>query len=460
MTAHPYIPNSVPEIKRKMLDELGLNDVESLFHVIPERLRFKGSLGLPKAASELEVRRRVEAILSKNKSSGELRSFVGGGCWQHWVPAACDEINARSEFLTAYAGDAYSDLGRYQAIFEFQSMVGELVDMDAVMFPLYDWPTASGDAIRMAVTVTGRREVLYSKSLSPERLSIMKSLSGSIANFKPIDYDPPTGQVDIDSLKRSISDRTAAVYLENPNYLGPLESACDDIAKIAHGRGALFVVGAEPLSLGIVTPPGEYGADIVTGEGQPLGIHPFYGGALMGFLAFRDEEKFANATGHRLITITETEREGEYGFTQILPERTMYAARERSVTFTGTATALWAITAATYLSILGPHGIKELATTIMQKATYALKKLSEIPNIKAPIFQSPHFQEFTVEFDATGKTAGMVNRFLLDRGIQGGKVLQNEFPELRNAALYCITEVHTKSDIDDLALGIKEAISN
>ena len=180
----------------------------------------------------------------------------------------------------------------------------------------------------------------------------------------------------------------------------------------------------------------------------------------MGFLAFRDEERFANATGHRLITITETEREGEHGFTQILPERTMYAARDRSITFTGTATALWAITAATYLSLLGPEGIKELATTIMQKATYAVRKLSEIQNIRVPSFQSPHFQEFTVNFDNAGRTADMVNRSLLSRGIQGGKLLQNEFPQLKETALYCVTEVHTKSDIDDLALGIKEAISN
>ena len=460
MTTHPYIPNSVPEIKRKMLSELGFNDVEQLFKVIPERLRFKGSLGLPaRPMSEFEVRRRVEATLSKNKSRLEMRSFVGAGCWQHWIPAACDEINARSEFLTAYAGDAYSDLGRYQAIFEFQSMIGELVDMDAVMFPLYDWPTASGDAIRMAVTVTGRKEVLYPKSLSPERLAIMKSLSGSITSFRPVEYDRVTGQIDIKNLKHNISDRTAAVYLENPNYLGPLESEAEEVGKIAHDRGALFVVGTEPISLGVITPPGEYGADIVTGEGQPLGIHPFYGGALVGFLAFRDEERFAIATGHRLVTITETECEGQWGFTQILPERTMYAARDKSVTFTGTATALWAITAAAYLSLLGPEGIRELATTIIQKARYAMTKLSEIQNIKTPIFQSPHFEEFTINFDATKKTTGKVNKFLLERGIQGGKSLENEFPELGNTALCCVTEVHTKSDIDDLVQGIEEAVS-
>jgi glycine dehydrogenase subunit 1 len=444
-----------------MLSELGLTDTNQLFKVIPERMRFKGSLGLPaRAMSEFEVRRSVEATLSKNMCNPELRSFVGGGCWQHWVPAACDEINARSEFLTAYAGDAYTDLGRYQAIFEFQSMVGDLVDMDAVMFPLYDWPTASGDAIRMAATVTGRHEVLYPKSLAPERLVIMKSLSGSIANFKPVEYDRTTGQVDLKDLKHKISDRTAAVYLENPNYLGPLESEAEEVGKVAHNHGALFVVGTEPISLGVITPPGEYGADIVTGEAQPLGIHASYGGALVGFLAFRDEEKFAIATGHRLVTITKTAREGEWGFTQILPERTMYAARDKSVTFTGTATALWAITAAVYLSLLGPDGIRELATTIMQKAQYAIARLSEIRGIKTPLFKSPHFEEFTLNFDATKKTADQVNRCLLKRGIQGGKSLELEFPELGKTALCCVTEVHTKSDIDDLAQGIEEALSN
>ncbi len=443
-----------------MLRELGFNDIEQLFEIIPERLRFKGSLGLPaRAASEYEVRRHVETILSKNKSRLELRTFVGGGCWQHWIPAACDEINARSEFLTAYAGDAYSDLGRYQAIFEFQSMIGELVDMDAVMFPLYDWSTASGDAIRMAATVTGRKEVLYPKSLNPERLAIMRALSGSIANFKPVEYDRVTGQIDINNLKHVISDRTAAVYLENPNYLGPLESEAEEVGKVAHDRGALFVVGAEPISLGVIAPPGAYGADIVTGEAQPLGIHPFYGGALLGYLAFRDEERFATATGHRLITITETEREGQWGFTQILPGRTMYAARDKSVTFTGTATALWAITAAVYLSLLGPEGIRELATTIIQRARYAMTKVSEIQTIKTPNFESPHFEEFTINFDATKKTVEDVNKFLLKRNIQGGKSLKNDFPELGNTALCCVTEVHTKSDIDDLVQGIKEAVS-
>ena len=458
MVTHPYIPNSVPEIKRKMLNELGISNIEQLFQVIPERLRFKGSLGLPQNAKpEIAVRRHVDAILAKNVNCS---NFVGGGCWQHWVPAACDEINSRSEFLTAYAGDTYSDLGRYQAIFEFQSMIGELVDMDAVMFPLYDWATASADAVRTAVTITGRREVLYPKSLSPERLAIIKSLSGSIANFKPVDYDSATGQMDLSNLKQNISDRLAAVYLENPNYLGPIESEAEEVGKIAHDHGALFIVGAEPISLGVLSPPGEYGADIVTGEGQPLGMHPHFGGALLGFLAFRDDEKYAHATGHRLITITKTEQAGQWGFTQIFPERNMYAAREKSVTLTGTTTALWAITAATYLSLLGPEGIRELATGIIQRSRYAMKKLLEIQGIKTPIFQSSHYQEFTVNFEETEKSAEKVNRSLLERGIQGGRTLRNDFPDLGDTSLFCVTEVHSKSDIDNLAQCVEEAVSS
>ena len=211
------------------------------------------------------------------------------------------------------------------------------------------------------------------------------------------------------------------------------------------------MVGVEPLSLGVLTPPGEYGADIVCGEGQPLGSHMCFGGALLGFLAFRDDERFASATAHRLITITEAEREGEWGFAYVLPERTIFAAREKAVTFTGTVTVLWAITAAVYMSLLGPQGMRELAEAIMQKSRYAMKRISEIRGINAPIFESPHFEEFTANFDGTGKTAREVNKVLLEHGIQGGKDITKEFPELGNTALYCVTEIHTKEDIDRLA---------
>lgn len=450
MTVHPYIPNSVPEIKRKMLREIGVRKADALFEVIPERIKFKKRLKLPTSSSEYEVKRHIESVLSRNKTCSEMLSFVGAGCWPHYVPAVCDEINARSEFLTAYAGDVYTDLGRYQALFEFQSMIGDLVAMDIVTFPIYDWATASGDAARMAALITKRREILVPRLISPEKLSVLSAYCGNLAKIKMVDYNSETGQLNLEDLKSKISSNTAGVYIENPSYLGFVETHCEDIAQMTHESGALFLVGVEPLSLGVLRPPGEYGADIVSGEGQPLGMHMNFGGALCGFLAFPDDERFVSVCGHRLITLTRTERDGEWGFTLVLPKRTMFAAREMAATFTGTTAALWGITAAVYIALMGPQGMRELAQTIMQKSHYAMKSLSELKGVQAPIFTSPHFEEFTVNFDGVKKTVDEVNKKLLTCGVQGGKDLSKEFPELGNTALYCVTEIHTKNDIDRL----------
>ncbi len=456
MTSYPYIPNSDPEIKKQMLDYIGVKNVDELFAEIPENVRYSKRLDLPKPTSEYDVRRRVEEILSKNKSN-QMLCFLGAGCWPHYVPAICDEINSRSEFLTAYTGDVYSDLGRYQALFEYQSMLGELVAMDAVTFPTYDWPTACGDAARMAATITKKNEVLVPGTISPDRLSVMKAYCRSLAGIRQVEYNSETGQIDLGDLKEKLSSNTAAVYVENPSYLGFVETQCDDIAKMAHDMGALFVVGVEPLSLGILAPPGEYGADIVCGEGQPLGLHMGYGGISLGFIACRDEEKFLTATGHRLLSIATTSRK-EWGFTYVLPERSMLAAREKSASITGTATVLWAITAAAYLAVLGPNGIRELAEIIIKRSHYAIKRIGEVTGLSVPIFEAPHFEEFTVNFGTVGKSVQEINSDLRQHGIQGGKDISKEFPELRNAALYCVTEIHTKSDIDQLALALEEAL--
>lgn len=458
MPVHPYIPNSNPETKREMLREIGVQSVEELFADVPERIRIKKRLQLPYAKSEYQVRRDIEAILSRNKTCGELVSFLGAGCWPHYVPAVCDEINSRSEFVTAYAGDVYSDLGRYQAFFEFQSMIGDLVAMDVVSFPWYSWGSVAGDSARMAVMITDRHEILMPRTVSPDRLSVMRALCEGLADIKLVKNDPESGQVSLDDLKSKISSKTAAVYIENPTYLGFVESQGQEISEIAHDHAALFTVGVEPLSLGVLTPPGEYGADMVCGEGQPLGMHMNFGGGLLGFLACRDVERLVSAIPHRLITITTTERKGEWGFTYVLPERTMFAARDKARSFTGTATALWAITAAVYLSLLGPNGVRELAEVIMQKSHYAMKRMSEIAGIRVPVFKSCHFEEFTANFDGTGKTISEVNKVLLDSGVIGGKDLTKEFPELGNTALYCVTEVHTKADIDKLAAALEEAV--
>jgi glycine dehydrogenase subunit 1 len=450
MKAHPYIPNSVPEIKRRMLEEIGVERVDELFASIPSNLRLKRRLQLPDPTPEMEVKRHISTLLSGNRTCLEIPSFLGAGCWPHFVPDVCNEINSRSEFLTAYTGDVYSDLGRFQALFEFQSMIGELVGMDAVTFPLYDWSAASGDAIRMALLTTGRRKILVPETIGNEKLSVMRAHCANVGEIELVECDSKTGQLDLDDLEHKISPLTAGVYIENPAYLGFIETEADEICRLAHENEAMFVVGVEPLSLGLLKPPGEYGADIVCGEGQPLGLKTNFGGALLGFLACRDQERFLSATGHRLITITKTRQEGEWGFAFALPKRSMYAARENAATFTGTSTVLWAITAAVYLSVLGPHGIKELAKNIMQKSHYAIKRLSEAKGIVVPAFNAPHFEEFTVRF-GSNKTVREINRLLLKHGIQGGKDLTKEFPQLGNTALYCVTEVHTQEDIDKLA---------
>jgi glycine dehydrogenase subunit 1 len=451
MPIHPYIPNSVPEIKKKMLKEIGVSSSDELFSCIPNSILYKQKLNLPSCMDEFQVKQTIDRILSTNRTTNEMLSFLGAGCWPHFIPSVCNEINSRSEFVTAYTGDVYTDLGRYQALFEFQSLIGELVGLDGVGFPLYDWSTACGDAARMAISITGRREILVPASISPERLSVMKAHCDIVGDFQKLPIDLESGQIDLASLEREITEKTAAVYIENPTYLGYIESQAEEIGRIAHDNDTLFLVGVEPLSLGLLKAPGDYGADIVCGEGQPLGMPMSYGGALMGFLAFRDEEKYVEASGNRMITITTTQREGEHGFAYIMPERTIFCSRDKAPTFTGTASVLWAITATVFLAALGPQGLRKLAQTIMENSHYAMKRLSEIRNIEAPGIDATHFKEFVVRFHKTKQSVSEINKKLLSLGIIGGKDLKTEFPELGNSALFCVTEVHSEDDIEKLA---------
>jgi glycine dehydrogenase subunit 1 len=322
-----------------------------------------------------------------------------------------------------------------------------------VTYPTYDWATAAGDAARMALTATGRRRILASRAVSREKLEVIRQYLGSQGEIRLVEYDPLTGQVDLDDLRSKVSDETAGVYLENPGYLGPIETEAEEVGRVAHDCGALFLVGVEPLSLGVLKPPGEYGADIVCGEGQPLGLKPHFGGALMGIVACRDDERLLNATGNRLITMTGTSREGERGFAFALPKRVMFSKRESSATFTGTTAALWAITAAVYMSLLGPSGFRELAEVIMKKSHFAAKILSEVPGVEVPVFDAPFFQEFAVNFG--DRRVPDVTSALLKAGIQGGKDISSEFPSHGNTALYCVTEVHSEEDIQNLAEALR-----
>ncbi|MGQ9587529.1 MAG: aminomethyl-transferring glycine dehydrogenase subunit GcvPA [Thermoplasmata archaeon] len=460
---HPYIPNSVPDVKQEMLREIGARDAEELYaQMIPERLRLRKPMRLPDALpSEHDLRRHVEKILSKNKSCSDCVSFLGGGCWQHFVPAVCDEITHRAEFLTAYSGEYTSDLGRFQSFFEFQSMIGELVGMEVACLTTYDWGAAAGNAIRMASRINGRREVLVPEAISPARLAILRNFAQpaqmpSHIKVETVKHDPETGMMDLDDLHDKISSRTAGVYFENPSYLGVIEANGDAISDIAHDCGAECVVGVDPISLGVLAPPSEYGADIVCGDVQPLGVHMNCGGGLGGFIASRDEMKYVGEYPTHLISIAETEREGEYGFGYCRYDRTSYIAREKAKDWVGTGTALWTIAAASYMALMGPEGMKEIGEAILQKSHYAANRLAGIRGVR--ILFPGFFKEFVVNFDRAKKSVSSVNRTLLRQGIFGGKDLTEEFPELGRSSLYAVTEVHTKDSIDRLAEAVRGAV--
>jgi len=456
---HPYIPNSVHDVRENMMEEIGIKDIDELYSDIPEKLRFRGKMNLPvPLTSEYLLKRHIEQVLSKNKTCQEYISFLGGGCWQHYVPAICNVINQRSEFLTAYAGEPYEDHGRFQALFEYASMMGELLEMDVVSVPTFDWAQAASTSIKMATRITDRTEILISSRISPSKLSVIRNYCKPKIKMEEIKHNNDTGLIDLNEVKEKISSKTAAIYFENPSYLGCIEDKSEDISNIAHKFGALSIVGVDPISLGILNPPSRYGADIVCGELQPLGIYMQYGGGLAGFIATRDEERFVMEYPSRLFGITPTSKQREYGFGDVAYERTSFAKREKGKEFIGTATALWGITAGVYLALLGPRGMQEIGKCILQKTQYAMKKISKINGIRIPSYSTSYFKDFIVDFKNTGKTIKEINSGLLEKKIMGGKSISEEFCELEEIALYSVTEIHTKEDIDKLVNALDEII--
>jgi glycine dehydrogenase subunit 1 len=461
--AHPYMANSVAAIKRAMLSEIGAGSVDELFEQIPAAHRLSRPLNLPPAIpSEAALRRHLLDTLARNKSCEDYLSFLGAGCWRHHVPAICDEIVGRSEFLTPVWGTPSSDHGRNQAWFEFCSLLGELVGMEFMGLPVYSYGCAAGHAIRMAARLTGRNEVLVPASLDPERLAVIRTYCEPEAvpshiKVVPVAFDPATHRLDLKDVKAKLGPRTAAVYVENPNYLGAIESEAAEIARLARGAGAETIVGVDPSSLGVLAPPSSYGADIVVGTTQPLGVHMNCGGGVGGFIATRDEERYAREYPTLIISITGTMREGEYGFGLSLAHQTSYGMREKGKDWTGNSVYLWAIANAVYMSLLGPEGFRELGRLILQRAHYAARALARVPGVRVPV-GAGFFKEFVVNFDGTGKTVAAVDEALRARKIFGGKDLSRDFPALGQSALYCVTEVHTQADIDRLAGALAEAV--
>jgi len=458
---HPYIPNSLSEIKQEMMQDIGIKSADELYADIPGRYLLKKPLTLPDALSEFEVKKHVETLLSKNKTNNALPMFLGAGCWPHYVPAVVNEIIQRSELLTSYTPyQPEISQGMLQALFEYQSMICELTDTEVANCSMYDWASALGEATRMASRITGRKEILTPKLIHPERTATLRVYAEPAGiTTERLAYDKETGQLSLKELRKKISNKTAAVYIENPAYLGFIETQANEIAKEAHTHGALFIVGVDPTSLGILKPPGEYGADIVVGEAQPLGNPMNFGGPLLGIIACRDDTNLIRQMPGHIIGLTTTAAGSRPGFCMALQTREQHIRRERATSNICSNEALCAVASAVYMALLGPKGLRELGETVTYKANYAMQLLSKIDGVNAPVFKSAHFKEFTVNFDMTGLNVKEVNKKLLQHQIHGGKDVSKEFPELGETALYCVTEIHSKEEIERLAKAVEEILA-
>ncbi|RLG69460.1 MAG: aminomethyl-transferring glycine dehydrogenase subunit GcvPA [Methanobacteriota archaeon] len=457
---HPFIANT-PEIQEEMLTEIGCQSVEDLYVDIPKKFRVEAPLNLPGPHPEMFVYRMLKQLLEKNRTVEDMLLFLGAGCWPHYIPAHVSHLLQRSEFYTSYTPyQPEISQGMLQAIFEYQSMICELVNLDVANASLYDWASALGEAVLMAARITKRDEVVVPRIIHPERLQTLRSYCcGPGLKVRMVGYNRGTGQLDTSELEEMVTKETAAVYIENPNYLGVLETGVSEVSEIAHSKGALLIVGVDPTSLGIVKPPGDYGADIVVGEGQPLGVPMSFGGPLLGIFACRGDMKLVRMMPGRVVGMTNEEKGGRRGFVLTLQTREQHIRREKATSNICTNEGLCTLAAAVYLSSIGPRGMVQLGKTILANTAYAVKRLSEIEGLETPLFRSTHFKEFTLSTDKSGVTYPQLHTNLLKKGIHGGKPIGKEFPELgENSALFCVTEIHTKQDIDKLVSSVAEIL--
>jgi glycine dehydrogenase subunit 1 len=346
-----------------------------------------------------------------------------------------------------------------QALFEFQSLMAELIAMDVVINSVYDWSTAAGEAANMARRLTGRSKILVPANISPDRLGVVRTYTESSgAKVETVSFDSERGTLDLADLRRKIDPDTAAVYVENPSYLGVIEDQVDEVARMVHEAGAVFAVGVDTSSLGILKPPGEYGADVVVGEAQPLGLHMNFGGNFLGIFGCKDDPAYLEQLPGYVGAVAPTVDGQDKGYLDTLWDRRhFFSQRENATSLIGSSSNLCAIGAAVYMALMGPQGMSELGEAIAAKANYAIKQIGRIDGITVPVFKGAHFKEFVVNFDGLNTEVAAVNKALYrDHGIVGGKNLSAEYPQFGQSALYCVTEAHTLEDIERLVAALSE----
>lgn len=444
---HPYLPNSVSEVRAEMLQTIGVDHIDDLFATIPAELRTNEPFNLPEAlSSEAQLVSHMRGLLGKNEPATPGKTFLGYGSYQHYVPAICGEINGRAEFLTAYAGESTEDHGKWQALFEYTSLMAELLEMDVVSIPTYDGYQASATGLRMALRLTGRNEVIVSTAMQSGKLAKIRTYLPDDVTVHLVEVDPLTGALSAERVAELLSERTAAVFIETPNVFGVVETEARKIAALAHEVGTVVVAGIDPISLSYLEAPASWGADIVCGDIQALGIGLHFGGGHGGFLATHDEPEFVFEFPSRLFGLSPTLDPQEIGFTDVAYERTSLARREEGNEWVGTAAALWAITAGVYLSLMGPDGMRELGTTVAGLTRYAKDEIASIPGFTVPHLQSANWREFTIAHETL--SAAELRERMHERGIHAGVDLGGFFAGRDRELLVCVTEQHTQADID------------
>ena len=438
-----YLPKS-PADREAMLREIGAASIDELFAIIPEEFRLTRDLAIPRQMGESEIVDPFQAAAARNANG--YASFLGAGAYRHYRPVLIDTIVQRGEFLTSYTPyQAEITQGTLQAIFEFQTMICELTGMDIANASMYDGSTGAAEAVMMAIRVTGRDKVLVSRSVHPEYREVMHTYAQhqghDAAEVEYIREGAQAGRVDLAALEAAVTEETACVLVQSPNFFGVIEDI-PAIAEIAHKKGALLIVSiAEALSLGAVRPPVE--ADIVSLEAQSFGVALSYGGPYCGVLAAK--EKYLRQMPGRLVGETK-DSQGRRGFVLTLSTREQHIRREKATSNICTNQALVALMATVYMTIYGKQGIKDLALQNLAKADYAAKTLGQ--SGKLLFAGSPRFHEFVLE---TSETPAQVNERLLEEKIIGGLPLGKWYPELGHAALWCATEVTTREQIDRAA---------
>jgi glycine dehydrogenase subunit 1 len=439
-----------------MLKALGVKGVDELFADVPPEAFAKGPFDMPGPFTEMEVERMVEEKLSRDATSPPSACFLGGGAWPHYIPPAVQVISSRSEFYTSYTPyQPEASQGMLQALFEYQSLICDLTKMDAANASMYDWATAAAEATLMAIRVTGKKGIVVSRASGYDRRSAIRTyVEAAGGHVEEAGFDPRTGLTDLSSMQVS-SDDTAGVYVEQPNFLGCVEERLREMVDLAHRKKALFIVGAEPTSLGLLKAPGEYGADIAVGEGQPLGLSLSYGGPLLGIFAAKGDLSFIRQMPGRIVGETTEKDGGRRGYVLVLQSREQHIRRERATSNICTNQALMAVAAAAYLSLLGGDGLKALSRTMYSNAHYAAKRVAELKSYTAPIFESKFYSEFAIAHVSPDLTGTDLFRRVGAQGVLAALPLRWFYPEMSREALISVTEAHMKPDVDRLvgALG-------